>query len=134
MKLDRIDFMAGEAKRISDVTVQGVNTSIAFTKAELSGDSLSLDFDYSVTYAPDESFIRISGKALFSGKESKKAYDEWAKTQKITGEAGEYVLNAVNYGAALNGVLMAKVFNMAPPVMLPRLTFQSAAKPPEKKK
>jgi hypothetical protein len=134
MKLDSIDFRGGDAKKVSDAAMHGVNTSIAFISADLSGDSLSLGFDYSAIYAPDQSYIRISGKAVFTGKESKRAYDEWMKTKKIGGEAGEYIVNAIHYNASLNAVMIAKVFNMAPPITLPRLTFEAAGKPAERKK
>ena len=133
MKLDSIEFRGGDAKKVSDVVTRGVNTSIAFTTAEVSGDELRVGFDYSAMYAPDQSYIRITGKAVFSGKEAKKAFEEWTKSKKISGETGEYMLNAVNYGASMNAVMMAKVFNMAPPIMLPRLTFETV-QPVQKKK
>jgi hypothetical protein len=131
MKLDSIDFRSGDAKKMSDANVTGVNTTISFTSAELSGDSIALNFDYSALYAPDESYIRISGRAVFSGKESRKSHEEWTKTKRITGEAGEYMLNAVNYGSSMNAIMISKVFNMAPPVMLPQIVISTAA---EKKK
>jgi hypothetical protein len=126
MKLDYIEVRTGEVKKASDAITQGVDTNIAFTSAEVTGDTLKLGFDFSALYAPDRSYIRISGKAIFSGKESKKAQEEFSKTKKIGGETGEYILNAVNYGASMNAVMIAKVFNMAPPITLPRLTFKAA--------
>jgi hypothetical protein len=127
MKLDSISFLSGDARKASDAPTQNVSTAIAFTSAEVSGDSLSLGFDYSSVYTPDGSYIRIGGRAVFSGKEAGRAYEEWSKTKRISGEHGEYMLNAINYGASMNAIMIAKVFNMAPPVLLPRLTFEAAA-------
>jgi hypothetical protein len=132
MKLDSMEFSGGDVKKVSNAAIDSVNTGIVFTNADILGDSLSIGFEYTAQYSPDQSYIKISGRAVFSGKESKSAYDEWTKTRKVGGEVGEYILNAVHHNASMNSIVLAKVFNMAPPVVLPRLSFESKA--PAKKK
>lgn len=124
MKLEYVEILYGDARKISPQPPEKMDTNINFTKVELSKNMLMLDFDYTVIYAPDESHLRLSGKAAFSGAESKKLFDEWQKDKKFTGKEGEMVLNAINYNVSINAIFMAKVFNMVPPIVLPTLTFK----------
>jgi hypothetical protein len=130
MKLEYIDIVYGEARKNSPVTPKAIGTNINLTKAELDGSNLRVQFDFLATYSPDGSHLRLSGVAVFSGQEAKKAFDEWSKTARITGEPGEYILNSINYSASINAIQMSRVFNLTPPVTLPRLTM----KPPPKEK
>ena len=124
MKLEFIDLESGDARKVSTIMPQAVNTNINLINAEVSNDMLNLSFEFTALYTPDGSYIRMHGKAKFSGKEVKKAYEEWGKTQTITGETGEYILNSINYTSTVNSVFLARVFGLTPPVTLPVLKFE----------
>jgi len=123
MKLEYITLESGDAKRNSSKKPESINTNIAMVNVAADGDNLMVNFEFTATYAPDESYIRLIGIARFSGKEARNAAQEWAKTKRITGKEGELIVNSINYAASINGVLMAKVFNMTPPLILPTLTL-----------
>lgn len=124
MKLETIEIVSGDAKKKSVENAKKIDTSINFTNVQLEKDQLYLDFQYTVLYQPDESHLRLNGTAMFSGPETKKLFEEWAKTKKMSGKDGETILNAINYNASINAVLLSKVFNLLPPIVLPTLSFR----------
>ncbi len=134
MKLESMDFSGAEIRKASNNPVTGVNTGIVITEAAQRGDSLELGFEFSALYSPDPSYIRMRGRAVFSGKEIGSAYQEWLKTKKVSGEAGEYIVNAINHHSSINSIVMAKAFNLASPVVLPRLLIEKTSEKPAQKK
>lgn len=127
MQLEFIEFTNGDAKRNGTVRPDLVNTNINIREARLDKETLSMSFDYTVDYAPDKSYIRISGRARFSGKDARAAYDEWKKRMRIGGPAGEAILNSINFYSSANAVLLSKAFGMMPPLVLPTLTLRGEA-------
>ncbi|HIH22458.1 TPA: hypothetical protein HA238_01900 [Candidatus Micrarchaeota archaeon] len=123
MKLELVDFESAEVKKVSSAMPQGLNTNINFVDAVLEKDALKVSFDYLVTYMPDNSFIRIHGRAIFSGPESKPAYEEWKKQKSFGGVSGEQILNAVNYTCSINSVFISRVFALTPPIVPPTIKF-----------
>ncbi|MEW6722306.1 MAG: hypothetical protein AB1324_03525 [Candidatus Micrarchaeota archaeon] len=128
MKVETMELLFGEARRMSSQPAQNIGTGINLTAAQAEGERLVVGFEFRATYQPDQSYMVIGGRAAFSGLDAAKAAQEWAKTGRIAGPEGEFILNAVNYSAAINGVLLARAFNLTPPLMLPTLTFESAGK------
>jgi len=124
MKLEYMDFEFSDARKAAQLPPDAINASIDLTMAELKDSNLLLDFVYTATYAPHGSYIRIGGKAAFSGPEGKAAYAEWKKTKAVTGTSGEMILNAINYSASLNAVFIARIFNLAPPISPPTIKFK----------
>ncbi len=124
MQLDYLDFESSEAKKNPGTGFQGIDSTINFTSVAMDKGVLRLDFVYLATYAPTKSFIKLSGKAGFSGPEAKAAADDWTKTKKIAGATGEQIVNAINYNASINAVFIARVFNLTPPIMPPTIKFE----------
>lgn len=131
MKLEYIEFEAGDARRKSPVAPKEIDTNINITSASATKkDRLIIQFTYIAYYRPDGSHIRLRGNASFKGEHAKKLYQEYAKTKTITGDTGSLVLNSINYHSAVNAVLIAKSFGLTPPIILPTLSF---GKPKAKK-
>ncbi len=130
MQLVHIEFdFADTRKNTPHVSPQGINSNIDLSQVGQDGDSLLVNFVYLTTYLPDKSYIRMGGKALFSGPETEKAYEEWKKSRRISGSAGEYIVNMINYSASINAIFIARVFNLTPPIMPPTIRFQNPAPP-----
>lgn len=127
MKLELIDVVASDAKKSSTEVPQNINTNITYREIRQDSGRLFVDFDYVAAYAPDGSYIRLGGRAVFAGPEVKGAHDEWSKSQRISGEAGQYIVNAIHYSASINAVLVARALNMTPPLILPTLTLEAPA-------
>lgn len=134
MELEFIDFESGDARALSSAAPKSISTNISITDAAANNNQLVVDFDYTAAYSPDGSHIRISGKAGFRGKEVKKAQAEWKKTGSISGVSGELILNAINFNASVNALLISKAFNLTPPIVLPTLKLGKAAQTKRTKK
>jgi len=126
MELESIEFLSGDARRAGPTAPTNIGTSIAIINAEAQNSLLLLDFEYTVTYSPDGSHIRLRGKARFNTKDAKKAQADWMKAGKFSGETGEMILNAIHYNASANAVLISKAFNLTAPLVLPTLKVGKA--------
>ena len=136
MKLETIDFEYSQARKIKEGPIQNIDTKIDLTNAIFEKDILSLNFNYVATYSPQGNMIQLSGRTIFSGLDTKTAYDEWKKTKKITGAPGEFIINTINYSSAMNSIFIARIFGLTPPIIMPtiRLQEQKTMKAPISKK
>ena len=125
MKLEYIEFLSGDTKRESPEHPTKIDTNINFSSVDFSNSQLVMGFDYLASYTPGNNYIRLTGKAVFTGTELKKIKSEWDKEKRLSGKEGEFILNAINYNSALNALLIAKAFSMTPPVMLPTINLKS---------
>ncbi|MBD3389885.1 hypothetical protein GF415_02915 [Candidatus Micrarchaeota archaeon] len=123
MKLEFVEFYAGDVRRNSPKPPESFNTNITLTDAFVEKDALSLNFEYTVNYSPGNSGMHLTGKAVFAGKEAKKAHAEWEKKKTIGGKMGEYIVNALYYHSALNAIPLSSMFGLVPPVVLPEVKF-----------
>ncbi|MEM4272171.1 MAG: hypothetical protein QXH30_01145 [Candidatus Bilamarchaeaceae archaeon] len=121
MKLEFVEFKSGDAMRKGNAVPKSINANILISNAEAEKDRLKIDFEYGVSYQPDQSYVRMKGSATFIGPEAAKSVEEWKKTKKITGEHGEFIFNALYYHCSINALLITRVFGIAPPIALPTL-------------
>lgn len=128
MRFEYIEFLSGSVKRGAAGIPKTLNTNILVTNARAGDDVLELEFRYGVEYAPDNGSILMEGRAAFRGKDAEASRKEWEEKGNITGERGEYILNAIYHHASLNAMLISRAFNLAPPVALPSLKIGEAAK------
>lgn len=133
MKIDSLEILSGDFRKLGAQAPQTMNLNINITGASAGAGTLLLDFEYAVVYFPDNSHIRLLGKAALSGSEAeaREAAGEWAATGKISGPDGELIINAINYSASMNAVLISKALNIAPPIVLPTLTIGQEAEKQE---
>jgi hypothetical protein len=123
MNVESVEMVSADVKTGAPGPVQSMGTNITLTGARAEGERLMVDFEFTVTYQPSQSRILLGGRAVFRDEGSVKSAAEWSSTGRISGPAGEFILNAINYSAVVNGVLISRVFNLPPPLMLPRLEF-----------
>jgi hypothetical protein len=123
MKLESMELVFCDARKNTITASKTINTNIALTSVSDQKGQLKVEFEHTVTYDPDGSHIRTGGRAVYSGSEGKAAAEEWAKNGRITGASGEFIMNSINYAASVNGVLIARAFNLMPPVALATLAF-----------
>ncbi len=128
MKLESMELLTCDARKNGAVASKSLDTNIALTSVSDEKGQLRVDFEYTVTYTPDGSHLRMGGKAVFSGAEGKSAAAEWAKSGRISGAAGEFVMNSIYYAASVNGVFVARALNIMPPVALATLAFAPSSK------
>jgi hypothetical protein len=137
MRLEYIEFKSGDIMRRGLVAPKRIDTDISIEDARISdGNHLTIDFAYTALYDPDNSHIKMRGVAGFLGDDAKALLNKWKKSGNMEGDSGLMVLNAINYHASMNSVLIVKSFNMVPPIMLPEISFggKKASAPKKSKK
>lgn len=137
METKAIDFEFAEVKKKGDKQLEGVGIGIDIMGVrELDPKTARIAFVFTAKYPPNESYLRIGGIADFSGSDVVVASRSWEVNKKLSGPLGEQVLNNLNYAASINAVLLARVFNLTPPVTPPVLRLPALTNPlsPEVKK
>ena len=124
MKLELMELLFVEARKASEKPPESIDSRIDMQNVVLDKTNLVVDFVYSATYATDGTYIRMGGRAFFSGPEAKTASDEWKKNKRINGKIGEEIINTINYSSSLNSVLVAPVLNIMPPLAPPKIVLE----------
>ena len=121
VRLDSVD-----AKREKDAPVKGVGININVENMKSVGTELMIDFIYTVTYE-GVGYLKMSGIVFAKGtdKEVKEVEDKWKKEKKISEEIAQPLLNLINYSSGINGVLVTRAINLAPPLIPPRIEVSS---------
>jgi hypothetical protein len=128
MKFEYVEFVSGSIKKGAGGPPKSLNTNIVITNAREAGNLLELEFKYGVEYVPNGGSIILGGRASFAGEGAAECRKEWEKNGNISGKDGEYIINAIYHHAALNSLLIARAFNLAPPLALPGLKMGKATK------
>jgi len=117
VRLDSVD-----AKREKDAPVKGVGININVEDIRATGTELMIEFVYSVTYE-DVGYLKMSGIVFANGtdKEVKELEEKWKKEKKLSEEVAQPLLNLINYSSGINGVLVTRAINLAPPLIPPRI-------------
>ncbi|MBI5228188.1 hypothetical protein HY988_06370 [Candidatus Micrarchaeota archaeon] len=134
MRLDFIDFNFSETRKVGPNLHQGVATNIDVNNVKMEENMLSMDFVFTAIYSPSNSNITIGGSVKFSGDEIKAAYSDYTKNKKFSPTYGEEIVNAINYHASMNAILIGRAVNLPPPVILPTIKFQNNQVPAKSKK
>ncbi len=118
IKLDFVEFTGAEVKKES---IKGIpanfRTRIDIVDTDVKDEKLNLTFSYTVQYAPETTHITLYGLAGFSGEEIKKGFEMAKKTKKFPDEVRNQILTGINHVCSTNSVFIARVFNLAPPVV-----------------
>lgn len=112
-----------EAKREKDALISGLNININIDEVKAVGDDLIMDFTYSVTYAEDVGYLKISGTvyAKDTAAAAKNIENSWRMEKKLSNEIAQPLLNLINFSSGVNGVFVARAVNLAPPLVPPRI-------------
>jgi len=121
VRLDSVD-----AKREKDAPVKGVGININIEDMRSVGAELMIDFIYTVTYE-GVGYLKMTGIVFANGtdKEVKEMEAKWKKEKKISEEIAQPLLNLINYSSGINGVLVTRAINLAPPLIPPRIEVTS---------
>ncbi len=124
----RIDSIAG--KRMSEDQIKGLNINISIENVKVDGQKIEVGYTYIASYPDKVGEMTISG-VLFADEDKKIAKEvetEWQKSKKIPQIYAETILNAINYTGSANGTLLARVLNLSPPLVPPRISLSEAVK------
>ena len=123
-----------EIKRKKDEPVVGFDINVNIKSIEENNGRIIVSYEYEVKYKPDVAYMKISGDIIGEFNNSKEIVKEWEKSKKekrvarLPQEFSEEILNAINYTCSVNGTILARILNLAPPIVMPRLQIEKEEK------
>ena len=115
---------AAEVTREKNEVPRGISINMSINAVRQDGDQAEIVFTYRAEYADNVGLLRLEG-ILYAKPESKKQLDDivkgWKDKKKLDDEFAEEVLNNINFACGAHGTLMARVVNLQPPMMPPRI-------------
>jgi hypothetical protein len=120
----KIEEISG--KKTSEEGMKGLNINIELDSVKVKGEDVEMKYTYTASYAENLGDLTIKG-VLYAKEEKKLAKEideEWKKSKKLPDAYAEIVLNAVNYTGSANGTLIARVLNLSPPLVPPRIQIK----------
>jgi hypothetical protein len=115
---------AAEVTREKNDVPSGISINMSINAVRQDGDMAEIVFTYRAEYAPNVGLLRLEG-IMNVKPESKKQLDElvkgWKDKKKLEDAFAEDVLNNINFACGAHGTLMARVVNLQPPMMPPRI-------------
>lgn len=131
--------MESEIKRNKDEPATGFSVNVTIKSIEEREDNLIIKYEYNVIYGENVASMKIVGEVVGSFENSKEILKEWEESKKknrppkLPQDFSEEILNAINYACSINGTILARVINLAPPVILPRLQISRESEERERK-
>jgi hypothetical protein len=122
MLVEKKESTASKININNNVSIKNVE-SIDFALGKNKQDGLKFTFEYSSKYEPDFAEMTFSGDVLFleSEKEVKRILEEWKKKKSVSKEVMAEVLNSILGKCNVQALVMARDFNLPPPIMLPKV-------------
>lgn len=119
-----------EAEKTKEGNIEGLGINITLDDIKVKGENVEIRYTYAASYAKDVGVIKLKG-VLFT-KEDKKLAKEiaeiWKKDKEkrnLPTEFASMLLSAINYTGSANGTLIARVLNLSPPLVPPRLQVEN---------
>lgn len=124
----RIDSIEG--KKNNEEQIKGLNINITIDDVKVDGQKVEIGYTYTANYAENVGELKLKG-VLFADEDKKLAKEietEWTKNKKVPNSYAEVIINAINYSGSANGTLMARVLNISPPLVPPRISLSAPVK------
>lgn len=114
-----------EATKKSENKIDGLSINIALEDIKVKGEEIEVHYTYIANYDKDIGGITIKG-VIYTKEDKKLAKeigDNWKKDgqKKLPPEYASSLLSAINYTGSANGTLVARVLNLSPPLVPPKL-------------
>lgn len=125
---ERIREISGRKQKAEQI--KGLSMNISVDDVRVNDKNVEVDYSYAANYEEGVGNITIKGTilAIEDGMLSKKIADEWKKNKKLPEEYTTVILSAINYSGSANGTLLARVLNLAAPLIPPRIELSKPSK------
>lgn len=132
-------IVSAEAKKNREENATGLNISVSIDSLSVVGGDLEVKYTYIATYDKDVGTLKISGVITEKVDNPSKIVSDWNKAKdeakkkgkaeepKLPNELAEELLNAINYTCSVNGALVMRALNLAPPMIFPRIQISKEA-------
>ncbi len=112
-----------EVERTKNEIPKGLGIHMNIEEVSQEGGFIQISFTYVADYAED--VARLTIKGVMTVEEEKKVRDKvmkvWKEKKRLEDEFAEEVLNHINFACGAHGTLIARVVNLQPPMMPPRI-------------
>jgi len=120
---------AAEVTREKNEVPKGIGINMSINAVRQDGDQAEIVFTYRAEYTENVGLLRLEG-VMNIKPENKKKLDEiikgWKDKKKLDDDIAEEILNNINFACGAHGTLMARVVNLQPPMMPPRIKLDKA--------
>lgn len=123
-----------EARRDKDGESAALNMNVNIDDVTEKNGIVSVAYTYTVDYSPGVGSLRMTGLINFRGDENKEIMKAWREKKQLPGDIAEEFINSVTYAGSVNGTLVVRVLNLAPPIVVPRIRVGKPTEVPAEKK
>ncbi|MEM3422158.1 MAG: hypothetical protein QXF35_00420 [Candidatus Bilamarchaeaceae archaeon] len=125
---ERIREISGRKQKSEQI--KGLNMSISIDDVRVNDKNIEIDYAYAANYEEGVGNITIKGTilAVEDSVQAKKINEEWKKNKKLPEDYTTTILSAINYSGSANGTLIARVLNLAAPLIPPRIELSKPSK------
>jgi len=106
--------------------IKNIDVNINLNKMKVNEDIVTVDFSYKAIYVPDIGELTFNGVLNFKDEMEKiKEYEkEWKKSKSFPKDVMVALMNIINTTSSINGVLVSRAINLAPPIIPPKLEMK----------
>lgn len=102
---------------------RGISINMAINNVREDAGMVEITFSYRAEYTENVGMLRLEGVMYL--QEDRKHVDQiiktWKDKKRLDDDVAEEVLNQVNFACGAHGTFMARVVNLQPPMMPPRI-------------
>ncbi|MDO8339161.1 MAG: hypothetical protein Q7T16_00730 [Candidatus Burarchaeum sp.] len=128
MAITGMRIVKAEITRDKNEMPSGIGINMAITELKEEAGLIEIHFTYRADYAEKVGMLLITG--ILFVEDEKKARDEiirgWKTKKKLEDAFAEEVLNNINFACGAHGTLMARVVNLQPPLIPPRIRLEKS--------
>jgi len=128
MAISGMRIVKAEITRDKNEMPSGIGINMAITELKEETGLIEIHFTYRADYADKVGSLLITG--ILFVEEDKKARDEiikgWKTKKRLEDAFAEEVLNNINFACGAHGTLMARVVNLQPPLIPPRIRLEKS--------
>ncbi len=128
MAISGMRIVKAEITRDKNEMPSGIGINMAITDLKEEGGLIEIHFTYKADYADKVGNLQMTG--ILFVEDEKKARDEilkgWKTKKRLEDAFAEEVLNNINFACGAHGTLMARVVNLQPPLIPPRIRLEKS--------
>lgn len=132
--MSRIRIIAVDAAKNNDGQINGLELNVEMEDVKANGPYLESWFKYRVTYKPDVGHITMRGVLLLEIDEitSKNLEESYKANGFFESPWAENIANNINFKCATEAIFPAKIIDLPPPIMPPRISMSGQPEPAAK--
>ena len=128
MAITGMRIVKAEISRDKNEMPGGIGINMSITELKEEAGLIEIHFTYRADYTEKVGVLQMTG--ILFVEEDKKTRDEiikgWKTKKRLEDAFAEEVLNNINFACGAHGTLMARVVNLQPPLIPPRIRLEKS--------